>query len=102
MQGVATIGVRPDEPVTRVALYADGRPVSRDATPPYELRWDTQSEADGGHELMVYARGRGGRRAAVTLNVAVGNAPDVPVSLQLAWGGSLDEHVDPDALTVAR
>jgi len=95
VQGVATIGVHADEPVSRVALYADGRSVSRDATAPYQLRWDTQGEAEGSHDLVVYARGRGGRRAAVTMSVAVANAPDVPVSLQLAWGGSLDERVEP-------
>jgi hypothetical protein len=102
VQGIATIGVRPDEPVERLALYVDGRAVSRDGSAPYELRWDTTAEAEGRHDVVVYARGRWGRRAAVALPVVVANAPDVPVSLQLAWGGSLDDHVEPDALTVAR
>jgi N-acetyl-anhydromuramyl-L-alanine amidase AmpD len=102
VQGVASIGARPDEPVDRVALYVDGRPVSRDARAPYELRWDTAGEAEGRHELVVYARGHRGRRAAVTMPVVVANAPDVPVSLQLAWGSSLDEHLEPDALTASR
>jgi hypothetical protein len=102
VRDVTTIGVRPDEPVERIALYVDGRPVSRDASAPYQLLWDTRAESEGRHELVVYARGRRGRRAAVTMPVVVANAPDVPVSLQLVWGGSLDDHVDPDALTVSR
>lgn len=101
-QGVTTIGVRPDEPVERIALYVDGRPVSRDASAPYQLLWDTRPETEGRHEVVVYARGRRGRRAAVTMPVVVANAAEVPVSLQLAWGGSLDDHVEPDALTASR
>jgi hypothetical protein len=34
--------------------------------------------------------------------VIVANAADVRVSLQLAWGCSLDEHVESDALTGSR
>jgi N-acetyl-anhydromuramyl-L-alanine amidase AmpD len=102
VQGLATVGVRPDEPVERIALYVDGRAVSRDASAPYELLWDTSGESEGRHDLVVYARGRGGRRAAVVMPVVVANATDVPVSLQLAWGGSLDDHVEPDALTAGR
>jgi hypothetical protein len=101
VRGVTTVGVRPGEPVERVALYVDGRLVSRDGSRPYELRFDTRGTDDGPHELLVYAHGNGGRRAALQLPVVVGNAPDVPVSLQLVWGGSLDDHVEPDALTTS-
>lgn len=101
--GLATIGVRADEPVRRVALYVDGRPVSRDGDAPYNLRWDTTTTTDGPHELLIYARGVGGRRAAEQIPVVVANAGDVPVSLRLAWGASLARAaVDAAGLTDSR
>jgi N-acetyl-anhydromuramyl-L-alanine amidase AmpD len=83
VQGELVLGVRPSERVARVALYADGQPVSRDASAPYTLRWDTAGQAEGPHELLVYARAANGRRAAKSIPVVVANANDVPASL---WG----------------
>lgn len=84
--GVAHITVGTTEPVDGVALYVDGRPVSRDRKAPYELVWDTTNETEGPHELLVYARSWTGRRAAEKLEVVVANAAIVPDSLRLAWG----------------
>ena len=44
----------------RLFVDADGKPVSRDATRPYSLRWDTAAAPEGPHELVVYARGAHG------------------------------------------
>ena len=85
-EGVAHLSVKTTEPVDGVALYVDGRPVSRDRSAPYELVWDTTSEAEGPHELLVYARSWTGRRSAEKLEVVVANAAIVPDSLRLAWG----------------
>jgi hypothetical protein len=85
VDGTATIGVRPDERVERVALYVDGRPVSRDGNAPYSLLWDTTVETEGPHELLVYARGHRGRRGAKKFAVVVANAPDFPPSLESDW-----------------
>jgi hypothetical protein len=85
LHGVAKIPVRTGEPVRRVALYVDGKLVSRDGSAPYELVWDTRTASEGPHELIVYARGRA-RRAAHELPVVVANAEDIPASLQVVWG----------------
>jgi N-acetyl-anhydromuramyl-L-alanine amidase AmpD len=82
--GVAAIGVRPSEDVERVALYVDGRAVSRDGSAPYELVWDTRAETEGPHELTVYARGRK-RRVAEQLGMVVANATHFPASLTRDW-----------------
>ena len=83
--GEARIGVTANEPLDRVALYVDGRPVSRDASKPYDLLWDTRLDSEGTHEIVVYARGRGGRRAAQSFEVVVANAKDFPQALTRDW-----------------
>jgi hypothetical protein len=80
VNGVLNLGASTNEPVDRVTLYVDGKPVSRDASPPYRLRWDTTSAAEGEHTLLVYARGT--RRAALSVPVVVANAPQFPASLR--------------------
>ena len=86
-RGEVTMTVRASERVHRVALYVDGRAVSRDSSPPYTLRWNSESVAEGPREVLVYARARSGRRAAQTVPVVVANADDLPRSLDLALGG---------------
>lgn len=83
LSGAVTIGVQPSEPIERVALYVDGEPVSRDSSRPYQLQWETTASAEGPHEVVVYARGPKGRRAARVFPIVVANADDVPSSL---WG----------------
>jgi N-acetyl-anhydromuramyl-L-alanine amidase AmpD len=80
VSGVLELGARPSEPVDRVALYVDGKAVSRDSSAPYALRWDTTTASEGAHTLLVYARGV--HRAALTLPVVVANAPDFPETLR--------------------
>jgi N-acetyl-anhydromuramyl-L-alanine amidase AmpD len=87
-RGEVTLTVRPSEPVDRIALYVDGRAVSRDARPPYRLRWNSETVDEGPRELLVYARARSGRRAARPLPVVVANAEGLPPSLDLALGGA--------------
>jgi hypothetical protein len=87
-RGRVTLGVRAGEPIERIALYVDGRAVSRDATPPYRLHWDSTTAAEGPKQLLVYARAASGRRAARHLPVVVANADDLPASLDLALGGA--------------
>ena len=82
-RGEVTIDVEPSAPVKRVALYVDGVPVSRDASAPYRLRWDSTAAAEGPHELLVYARTAGGRRTARLVPVVVANG-DLPPTLDLA------------------
>jgi hypothetical protein len=91
VHGVAEIGVKVSEKVKRVALYVDGRPVSRNGRAPYALVWNTTAETEGPHDVVVYARGRNGRRAAQRLSLIVANADTVPPSLQLAWHGRLGD-----------
>jgi hypothetical protein len=79
--GDLTVGVRPSEQVDRVTLYVDGKPVSRDATPPYRLSWNTVDYREGDHTVLVYARDTHGHRAATTLPVVVANAPTFPSAL---------------------
>jgi hypothetical protein len=69
----------------RVVLYADGKPVSRDDRAPFALTWDTRTQAEGEHELVVYARDAHGHRAALQLPVMVANAPTFPASLSRNW-----------------
>jgi N-acetyl-anhydromuramyl-L-alanine amidase AmpD len=87
-RGEVTLTVRPSEPIERIALYVDGAAVSRDATAPYELRWNSETAEEGPKELLVYARARSGRRAAQPVPVVVANADDLPRSLDLALGGA--------------
>ena len=83
LRGDVTIPVRVGERVERVALYVDGKPVSRDASPPYELHWRTTEAAEGPHEVIAYARAANGRREASIFPVVVANAEHVPAAL---WG----------------
>jgi hypothetical protein len=73
--------VRASEHLDRVALYVDGRPVSRDRSAPYDLEWDTTQEHEGLHSLLVYARGDHGHRAVLRLPMIVANASTFPPAL---------------------
>jgi N-acetyl-anhydromuramyl-L-alanine amidase AmpD len=90
LHGLARITVRAGEPVRRITLWVDGRPVSRDGRPPYRLDWDTRLYGEGTHRLVVHAQARGGRRAVERLAVVVANAHDLPASLRRAWGRPVD------------
>jgi N-acetyl-anhydromuramyl-L-alanine amidase AmpD len=92
LRGEVTVAVRPSAPVRRVVLYVDGRAISRDASPPYRLRWDTTTAAEGPHQLVAYARSRGGRRAAASLPVVVANG-DLPATLDLALDASPSDAI---------
>lgn len=83
VSGVLALGASTTEPVDRVALYVDGKPVSRDSSRPYRLLWDTRTVPEGEHTLLVYARGI--RRAALTVPVVVANAPQFPAALARNW-----------------
>jgi N-acetyl-anhydromuramyl-L-alanine amidase AmpD len=83
VSGLLALGASTSEHVDRVTLYVDGKPVSRDASYPYRLLWDTTSAAEGEHTLLIYARGV--RRAALTLPVVVANAPEFPATLARNW-----------------
>ena len=89
-RGDVTIAVAPSYPVTRLVLYVDGTPVSRDGSAPYRLRWDSTAAAEGPHELLVYGRTAGGRRAARLVPVVVANASDLPPSVDLALDAPVD------------
>jgi hypothetical protein len=88
VRGEVALRVRTSEPVERIALYVDGHAVSRDGSPPYELRWNSESAAEGPQELLVYARAASGRRSALPLPVVVANAGDLPPTLDVALGGA--------------
>jgi hypothetical protein len=94
VRGVLALGARLNGDVDRVVLYVDGRPVSRDASRPYTLYWDTRSAAEGAHTLLVYARDAHGHRATLRLPVLVANAPTFPAALTRNW---VTHHVDPEA-----
>jgi N-acetyl-anhydromuramyl-L-alanine amidase AmpD len=83
LRGDVAMAVDPSYPVKRVVLYVDGKPVSRDASAPYGLHWDSTGATEGPHELVVYARTAGGRRAAQVLPVVVVNR-DLPPTLEVA------------------
>jgi hypothetical protein len=83
VKGLLTLGATTNENVDRVALYVDGKLVSRDGTRPYRLLWDTTRAPEGEHTLLVYARGK--RRAALTVPVVVANAPEFPATLARNW-----------------
>lgn len=86
VNGMLTLDIRTSETVDRVALYADGKLVSRDDSKPYQLFWDTTRATEGGHSLVVYARGTHGRhRAALRLPVVVANNPQFPAALARNW-----------------
>jgi N-acetyl-anhydromuramyl-L-alanine amidase AmpD len=80
VSGVLELGANVSERVDRVTLYVDGKPVSRDASRPYRLRWNTTTASEGAHTLLVYARGI--HRAASTVPVVVANAPQFPSTLR--------------------
>jgi N-acetyl-anhydromuramyl-L-alanine amidase AmpD len=82
-RGEVTIDVRPSYPVKRLTLYVDGKPVSRDGSAPYRLRWDSTTSAEGPHGLLVSGRTAGGRRATTNVPVVVANG-DLPPTLDLA------------------
>ena len=84
VSGELALGATTNEPVDRVTLYVDGKPVSRDASRPYRLLWNTTTAAEGGHTLVVYARGI--HRAALTVPVVVANAPQFPAALRAVDG----------------
>lgn len=81
--GVLQLAAQTSEPVARVALYVDGKLVSRDDSKPYALSVDTTKLAEGEHSLVVYARGT--QRAALKLPVVVANNPDFPATLARNW-----------------
>ena len=83
VNGLLVLGAVTNEQVARVALYVDGKLVSRDGSRPYRLVWNTTAAAEGTHTLVVYARGV--HRAALTLPVVVANAPDFPATLARNW-----------------
>lgn len=85
VRGDVAVGVTPSYPIERVVLYVDGKPISRDASAPYELHWDSTSYAEGPHEVIVYARTAGGRRSATVLPVVVANG-ELPQTLGVALG----------------
>ncbi|MBA3348477.1 MAG: Ig-like domain-containing protein [Actinobacteria bacterium] len=88
VRGDVALTVRASEPVERIALYVDGRPVSRDGSAPYTLHWNSENAEEGPRDLLVYARARSGRRVALTVPVVVANAGDLPQSLDVALGGA--------------
>jgi N-acetyl-anhydromuramyl-L-alanine amidase AmpD len=92
LRGEVAIAVRPSYPVRRVVLYVDGKPVSRDASAPYALNWDSTGAEEGPHELTVYARTAGGRRAARVVPVVVANG-ELPPTLDLALDAPLAEVI---------
>jgi hypothetical protein len=95
VSGSLRLGVRANDKVDRIALYADGRLVSRDDSKPYELVWNTAGATEGAHALVVYARGAHGRhRAALSLPVVVANNPDFPATLTRNW---VTNRIDTDA-----
>lgn len=83
LRGEVTVDVVPSYPVRRLVLYVDGKPVSRDSSAPYQLRWSSTAAAEGPHRLVVYGRTAGGRRATAVVPVIVANG-DLPASLDLA------------------
>jgi hypothetical protein len=83
VSGLLALHASTSELVDRITLYVDGKPVSRDASYPYRLLWDTTSAAEGEHTLLVYARGI--RRAALTVPVVVANAPEFPATMTRNW-----------------
>jgi N-acetyl-anhydromuramyl-L-alanine amidase AmpD len=85
VQGSLSLAVRTDRRVDRVALYVDGRPVSRDRRAPFSLHWETTAASEGDHELVVYARASNGRRAALTLPLVVANSTTFPSTLAESW-----------------
>lgn len=89
-RGDVTIDIAPSYPVTRLVLYVDGKAVSRDGSAPYRLHWDSTAAAEGPHELLVYGRTAGGRRAARLVPVVVANASDLPPSVDLALDAPVD------------
>jgi N-acetyl-anhydromuramyl-L-alanine amidase AmpD len=91
-RGEVTIAVKPSYPLRRVVLYVDGTPVSRDGSAPYRLRWDSTTAGEGPHELLVYGRTAGGRRAAHVVPVVVANG-DLPPTLDLALDAPLDDAI---------
>jgi N-acetyl-anhydromuramyl-L-alanine amidase AmpD len=94
LRGDVAVAVKPSYPVRRVVLYVDGKPVSRDASAPYELHWDSTGAAEGPHELLVYARTAGGRRAARAVPVVVANG-DLPPTLDVAFGVPATDGIAP-------
>jgi hypothetical protein len=91
-RGEVTIDVQPSYPLRRVVLYVDGKAASRDSSAPYRLHWDSTGAAEGPHELVVYARTTGGRRAARVVPVVVANG-DLPPSLDLAFDAPLTHAI---------
>ena len=85
VDGTVVLGVGVSQPIDRVTLYADGKPVSRDETAPYTLYWNTLEASEGAHTLLVYARGLHGHRTALTLPVLVANNPTFPAALARNW-----------------
>jgi N-acetyl-anhydromuramyl-L-alanine amidase AmpD len=83
VSGVLRLAARANETVDRVALYADGKLVSRDDSKPYTLSWNTADLPEGQHSLVVYARGT--HRAALKLPVVVANDPNFPATLARNW-----------------
>jgi N-acetyl-anhydromuramyl-L-alanine amidase AmpD len=88
VSGLLSLAVNASEPLERVSLSADGRPVSRDGSAPYGLSWDTTQQSEGTHSLLVYATGEHGHRAALRVPVIVANAASFPpVLASSTWSG---------------
>jgi N-acetyl-anhydromuramyl-L-alanine amidase AmpD len=94
VSGLLSLGVQANEQIERVSLSVDGHPVSRDLSTPYGLVWDTTSESEGAHTLLVYAQGEHGHRATLQVPVIVANAASFPpVLANSTWaGGPFIDH----------
>ncbi len=76
VSGTCTIQVEASslEGIAQVILSRDGRFLETADTTPYEIPWDTRSEADGPHTLLARARSTDGRwGSSIPIQVIVDN-----------------------------
>ena len=83
--GRLLLNVHASQPATRVVLYVDGKPVSRDSSAPFTVEWNTAAATEGPHTVLVYARGLHGHRAALDLPLVVANSTSFPEALTRNW-----------------
>ena len=97
--GTLAVRGRVNVAAKRVALFVDGRFVARDSTPPYRLRWDSTTAANGPHVLQLWSEARDGRRATRTIPFLVANPEgDAVLAPHVVWQ-SVNDWQQVDAST---
>jgi hypothetical protein len=80
-KGVVEVQATDNVGVVLVEIFVDGTKWGESAEAPFDLPFDTETVADGQHQLIVRAHDAAGNSSAAMINVMIGNALAAPTNL---------------------